>query len=102
VKFIRKAANQIEKYLVIYEKNLSRIRKKTFYLQYNIGLLNGSEQIQTEIIMEKSETPPNIRIQVTRRNLQDRPKFKIKWSEHQINLSNRKISPKKSMLASQK
>jgi hypothetical protein len=38
--------------LYYYNKNVSRIRKKTFYLQYIIELLNDLKQTKSKIIIK--------------------------------------------------
>jgi hypothetical protein len=103
--------------LKLTQKNVSRIRKKTFYLQFCMGTPEGNEfagWIQNPKILEhqinqskrkifqkkdvwylKSVKEPNIRMEATRRNLRARLKILKKISDCQINKSKRKFSQKK-------
>jgi hypothetical protein len=96
---------------------VSRIRKKTFYLQFCMGTSEGNEfagRIQNPKILEhqinqskrkffqkkyvwylKRLQEPKNRFGATRRNLQVQPKIVNKLPEHQIYKSKRKFYKKK-------
>jgi hypothetical protein len=112
-----KCKQWIQWYLKSKKKNVSRIRKKTFYLQFCMGTPEGNEfagWIQNPKILEhqinqseqkfsqkkyvwylKSVKEPNIHMEATRRNLRARLKILKKISDCKINQSKRKFSQKK-------
>jgi hypothetical protein len=77
---------------------VSRIRKKTFYLQFCMRTPEGHQKSIFDTPKVKKKT--KIHMRSIRQSLQAPPKNIKKLSEHQFYQSRRKFSKKKNMLVS--